>query len=104
MHRAPPRPRPSSVPGDADDLDAVVEQHRVGDGVALVAHDDTGCKCEEVVGVVPLFALSGGEQPTWAVAGLFTVMITACVTILRRAGGQLATPEPGWLRATLWTK
>src|SRR5688572_447359 len=45
--------------GDGDDLDAVIGEHGVGDGVALVADDDTGSDREEVVGIVPLFALGG---------------------------------------------
>jgi hypothetical protein len=47
--------------------------------------------------------LVNGQQPNWPVAGLFTVMIIVCTTILWRAARQLAVPAPGWLRPTLWT-
>ena len=68
MQRGPPRPRPSSLPGDGDDLDAGLAELRVGVDVALVGDDDARGDGEHVVAVVPLLALglalvaAGGED------------------------------------------
>ena len=57
MQRGPPRPRPSSLPGTVDHLDAVLAQHGVGGDVAVVAEDHAGGDGQVVVPVVPLLAL-----------------------------------------------
>jgi hypothetical protein len=43
-----------------------------------------------------------GEQPNWAVAGLFAVVIAVCGVLQRRDASELRSPPPGWLGPTLW--
>jgi hypothetical protein len=55
------------------------------------------------IAAMTIALLLNGHPPNWPVAGLFALMIATCTTILWRGSGQLGTPEPGWLRATIWT-
>src|ERR1044072_7324378 len=64
-HAAAAAAAPAEVSGgDGDALHARLAQERVGEGVAVVADDDTGLESQDVVAVVPL--LAHGSEPVAA--------------------------------------